>query len=130
MSSHMPSGSSTVAPYLVVSDDNGGASGLIDFLSNVFDARERRRVPASDERIMHAEHDLDLARIILGEKAFQILGQARLPQMQGLQDGYRGIGGRDRITGPHEAARQKGSRQGIACADKRKTGKKAARPDE
>lgn len=68
MSSHMPSGSSTVAPYLVVSDDNGGASGLIDFLSNVFDAREQRRVPASDERIMHAEVEIGGSVVMLADE--------------------------------------------------------------
>ena len=79
---------------------------------------------------MHAEHDLYLGWVILRKKTFQILRQSGFSQMQGLQNGDGRIGRCHRTGGPHEAACQKGSRQGIACAEKRKPGKKAARPKE
>jgi len=68
MATHMPAGASAVAPYLVVSRDNGGAAGLIDFLGNVFDARERRRVPSADDRIMHAEVDISGSVVMLADE--------------------------------------------------------------
>lgn len=68
MTNPVPAGSSTVAPYLVVSEDSGGAAGLIEFLQSAFDARERRRVPAPDGRITHAEVEIGGSVIMLADE--------------------------------------------------------------
>jgi uncharacterized glyoxalase superfamily protein PhnB len=48
---YKPDGYHTVTPYLIVHD----ASSLIDFLKQVFDAREEQRFAQPDGSIMHAE---------------------------------------------------------------------------
>ena len=64
--------------------------------------------------VMHAEHDLHRAGIILGEKAFQIARQVRLALMQRLEDGDGGLW-RGALCGAlHEAADQHGGQQRIA----------------
>mgnify|MGYP006137069551 CR=1 FL=1 len=46
---HKPDGYTSVAPYLIVD----GARGTIDFLAQVFGARELRIFGTDDGRIMH-----------------------------------------------------------------------------
>lgn len=52
---HKPKDYSSVSPYLVVN----GADATIRFLGAVFGAKELRRMPAPDGKVMHAEVRLD-----------------------------------------------------------------------
>ncbi len=58
-----PEGYTSVAPYLIVED----ASGLIEFLTTVFDAVELRRFPAEGGRLMHAEVMIDDSVVMLAD---------------------------------------------------------------
>ena len=60
----VPAGHQTVAPYLVV----GSAVPLIEFLVQVFDARELRRHTEPDGRIRHAEVCIRDSVIMIGER--------------------------------------------------------------
>ena len=66
---HIPAGYHTITPYLVVKN----ASTLIDFLKEVFDAKETERVKAPNGRIMHAELLIGDSKIMLGEAAENII---------------------------------------------------------
>lgn len=52
---HKPEGYTSVSPYLIVN----GATGMIDFLTRVFDAVELRRFPDESGKVMHAEVRID-----------------------------------------------------------------------
>ncbi len=58
-----PEGYTSVAPYLIVED----GSGLIEFLTTVFDAVELRRFPAEGGRLMHAEVRIDDSVVMLAD---------------------------------------------------------------
>jgi uncharacterized glyoxalase superfamily protein PhnB len=60
---HKPDGYSTVSPYLIVS----GAEATIRFLTAVFGARELRRYPAPDGKLMHAEVQIDDSVIMIAD---------------------------------------------------------------
>src|SRR3712207_7126123 len=53
--SYKPQGYSSVSAYIVAND----AQGIIDFLMEVFDARQTRRYEMPDDSIMHAEVQID-----------------------------------------------------------------------
>jgi PhnB protein len=57
-----PAGYHTVTPYLAVPD----AEGLIDFMVNVFDAKEREIIRKPDGQIKHAEIEIGDSVIMLG----------------------------------------------------------------
>ena len=63
MSQHKPANYSTVSPYLIVD----GASATIDFLKQVFDAIELRRIPDDSGRLRHAEVRVDDTVIMLAD---------------------------------------------------------------
>lgn len=65
MPSHKPEGYTSVSPYLIVD----GASGTIDFLTRVFDAKELRRFPDSSGRLMHSEVRLDDSVLMIADSA-------------------------------------------------------------
>jgi PhnB protein len=58
----IPAGFHTVTPYLAVSD----AQSLIDFVVQVFDAKEREVIRKADGRISHAEVQIGNSIIMLG----------------------------------------------------------------
>jgi PhnB protein len=58
----LPIGFHTVTPYLAVSD----AQSLIDFVVQVFDAKEREIIKKADGRINHAEVQIGDSIIMLG----------------------------------------------------------------
>ncbi len=58
-----PKGYNSASPYFIVD----GAQKLIDFLINVFDAKELRRYDKKDGTIMHAEIKIDDSVIMLGD---------------------------------------------------------------
>jgi len=62
---YKPAGWSTVSPYLIVN----GAAATIEFLKNVFDAVEVRRIPGQSSRIMHAEVRIEDSIIMLADSA-------------------------------------------------------------
>jgi hypothetical protein len=77
--------------------------------------------------VMHAENDLDLSRVILGEEAFQIVRKPRLAQMQRLQDRDGRIGRGGRGFGAHKPAGEKGGRQRICRSTERQAIQQPAR---
>jgi len=58
-----------VIPYLTVD----GAAAAIDFYTNVFDAKERMRMPAPDGKIGHAELEIGDSIVMLAD-AFPDMG--------------------------------------------------------
>jgi uncharacterized glyoxalase superfamily protein PhnB len=60
---YKPAGYTSLAPYLVVTQ----AAPLIEFLKQVFDARELRRFTDPTGRIAHAEVRIDDTVLMLGE---------------------------------------------------------------
>jgi PhnB protein len=64
-SSGKPEGYTTVSPYLIVD----GASKTIDFLVNVFDAKEIQRFPGPSGNIAHAEVRIDDTVVMLADAA-------------------------------------------------------------
>jgi uncharacterized glyoxalase superfamily protein PhnB len=63
MPQHKPANYSTVSPYLIVD----GANATIDFLKEVFDAIELRRIPDDSGRLRHAEVRVDDTVIMLAD---------------------------------------------------------------
>ena len=61
--SFKPEAYHTVTPYLSVQ----GASGLIQFLKEVFDATEIERMPGPEGRIMHAEVRIGDSIVMMGD---------------------------------------------------------------
>ena len=59
----MPEGYHTVTTYLLVRN----AGGLIDFLQQVFDAKETERMQRPDGSIMHAEVRIGDSVVMIGE---------------------------------------------------------------
>lgn len=59
----IPDGYHTVTPYLIVSD----VAGLIDFLQQVFDAREPNSFQDPDGRIAHAEIRIGDSVVMMGQ---------------------------------------------------------------
>jgi PhnB protein len=64
-SPHKPEGYTTVAPYLIVD----GAQKTIEFLARVFGAKELRRFPGPDGKLMHAEVRIDGTVVMLADGA-------------------------------------------------------------
>lgn len=64
-SSHKPEGYTTVAPYLIVD----GAQKTLEFLARVFGAKELRRFPGPDGKLMHAEVRIDDTVVMLADGA-------------------------------------------------------------
>ncbi len=62
---YKPDDYSTVSPYLIVN----GADATIEFLKQVFDARELRRFPDSFGKLMHAEVSIEDSVIMLADPA-------------------------------------------------------------
>jgi uncharacterized glyoxalase superfamily protein PhnB len=62
---HKPDGYPSVSPYLVVS----GANGTIEFLKRVFGAREIRRYPDENGRLMHSEVRVDDSVLMIADGA-------------------------------------------------------------
>lgn len=60
---YKPEGYNSVSPYFVVSE----AQRFINLLTDIFDAKQRRRYERSDGSIMHAELQIDDSIIMLGE---------------------------------------------------------------
>lgn len=60
-----PHGYNSASPYFIVE----GAQKFIDFLVEVFDAKELRRYDMSDGSIMHAEILIDDSVIMLGDSS-------------------------------------------------------------
>ena len=60
---HIPAGMRSVNPYLIVS----GASKLIDFMRQAFDAEEIMRAPTPDGSLMHAEVRIGDSVVELGD---------------------------------------------------------------
>jgi uncharacterized glyoxalase superfamily protein PhnB len=60
---YKPDEYTSVSPYLV----EDGAESTITFLTEVFGARELRRFPAGDGRIMHAEVRIDDTVVMLAD---------------------------------------------------------------
>lgn len=56
-----PDGYTSVAPYLIVD----GAAGTIDFLVRALGAKELRRFPAEDGRVLHADVRIDDTIVML-----------------------------------------------------------------
>lgn len=63
MSAFKPASYSSVSPYLIVK----GADDTIRFLTDVFDAKELRRYPGAEGRVMHAEVRLDDTVVMLAD---------------------------------------------------------------
>ena len=59
----IPEGYHSVTPYLVVD----GADELLEFIKQVFDARERMRMPAKDGKIGHAEVEIGDSMIMMAD---------------------------------------------------------------
>lgn len=62
---HKPDGYTSVAPYLIVD----GADRTIAFLVEAFGARELRRFPGPEGRVMHAEVRIDDTVVMLTDGA-------------------------------------------------------------
>ena len=62
---YKPDDYSTVSPYLIVN----GAEATIEFLKQVFDARELRRFPDPFGKLMHAEVSIEDSVIMLADPA-------------------------------------------------------------
>jgi PhnB protein len=60
---HIPEGYHSITPSLSVN----GAQKLIDFLKNVFGAKERMRMEGPGGKIMHAEFDIGDSAIMVGD---------------------------------------------------------------
>ena len=83
----VPDGYHTVTPYLVVSD----VAGLIDFLEQVFDVKEKEIMRQPDGSIMHAEVRIGDSVIMMGEATDEF---APMPGMlhvylEDVDDAYR-----------------------------------------
>ena len=63
----IPEGYNTVIPYLIVN----GASGLIDFAKQAFDAKEAGRMAGPDGKIGHAEIKIGDSLIMLSDATDQ-----------------------------------------------------------
>jgi PhnB protein len=63
ISSHKPTGYTTVSPYLIVN----GASRTIDFLVRAFDAVELRRFADPTGKLMHAEVRIDDTVVMIAD---------------------------------------------------------------
>jgi PhnB protein len=59
----IPTGFHTVTPYLTVQ----GASKLIDFLKQAFDAKEIERMPGPDGTVGHAQLQIGDSMVMMGE---------------------------------------------------------------
>lgn len=59
----IPDGYHTVTPYLIVSD----VAGLVEFLEQVFDVKEKEVMRQPDGSIMHAEVRVGNSPIMMGE---------------------------------------------------------------
>lgn len=59
----IPDGYHTVTPYLIVSD----VAGMVDFLEQVFDVKEKEIMRQPDGSIMHAEVRVGNSPIMMGE---------------------------------------------------------------
>src|SRR6478672_8882100 len=64
----IPSGFHTVTPYLTVQ----GASKLIDFLKQAFDAKEIERMPGPDGTVGHAQLQIGDSMVMMGEASGQM----------------------------------------------------------
>jgi PhnB protein len=62
---HKPDGYNAVSPYLIVND----AARTIDFLVAVMDAKELRRFPTPDGRLMHSEVRIDDSVVMIADPA-------------------------------------------------------------
>jgi PhnB protein len=60
---HQPASYHTVVPYLTVKE----APHFIEFLQQVFDAKESERIPTPDGKIMHAEVRIGDSAIMISE---------------------------------------------------------------
>jgi PhnB protein len=60
---HIPTGYHSVTPFLVVN----GASRLIDFLKQAFDAQEVERMGSPDGTVMHAEVNIGDSRVMISD---------------------------------------------------------------
>jgi uncharacterized glyoxalase superfamily protein PhnB len=58
-----PKSYNSVSPYLIVS----GAARTIDFLTRIFDAKEIRRFPGKEGKLVHAEVRIDDTVIMLAD---------------------------------------------------------------
>lgn len=58
-----PTGYTSVSPYVIVND----AARVIDFLVATFDAKEIRRFPGKNGKLMHAEVRLDDTVVMLAD---------------------------------------------------------------
>jgi PhnB protein len=67
-----------VIPYLIVD----GASAAIEFYCRVFDATERMRLPAPDNKVGHAEIDIGQSVVMLAD-ATPEMGKATPPALGG-----------------------------------------------
>lgn len=67
MNSFKPDGYNSVSPYFIVND----AQKFVVFLTQVFDAVEKRRYNNSDGSIMHLELQIDDSIIMLGNASDQ-----------------------------------------------------------
>lgn len=63
----VPQGYSSVTPYLIVD----GATKLIEFIKQTFDAQERERVPGSGGKISHAELKIGDSIIMLADSTME-----------------------------------------------------------
>ena len=62
---HKPPGYPSVSPYLIVD----GAGRTIEFLVRTFEARELRRIPGADGKLLHAEVRIDDSVVMLTDGA-------------------------------------------------------------
>ena len=62
-----PSGYNSVSPYFIVD----GAQELIDMLTQVFDAKEKRRFARPDGKIMHSEVQIDDSILMIADSTDQ-----------------------------------------------------------
>lgn len=63
----IPEGYHTLTPHLIVQ----GASKLLDFLKEAFDATEKYRLPGPDGVVMHAEVKIGDSMVMIGEATGQ-----------------------------------------------------------
>ena len=63
----IPSGFHTVTPYLTIQ----GASKLIDFLKQAFDAKEIERMPGPDGTVGHAQLQIGDSMVMIGDAGDQ-----------------------------------------------------------
>ena len=65
MAKPIPEGYPRVTPYLIVD----GASAAIDFYREVLGATERKRMPAPDDKVGHAELQIGESLVMLADEA-------------------------------------------------------------